>query len=353
MVDAQWVQRGLGRSKEANFQVQWVEKLYLAEDLLKSQLFHIAICDLQLPDGFGLEIYDRLRSVASQIPFILLTGTIEEQAIAQEALHRGAQDYILKGQATHEALIRSMIYAIERQALTNMKNKFVSIVSHELRTPLSAISSSIDMISNEVLGPITLEQKEFLKLIMVSIDRMGRISTELLALAKLEEGKTALNKQRFDMIALAKEILFQFKPLADKKGLQLKLDVKPDSDVVAVADRDKIARVLVNLINNAMKFTEKGSIELTLKDSGDATECSIRDTGTGIAQENLPKVFSKFEQFGKQKQSEQGSGLGLSICKEIILLHHGKIWVECELGKGSRFIFTLPKIKIQEIQISS
>ena len=111
------------------------------------------------------------------------------------------------------------------------------------------------------------------------------------------------------------------------------------------ADRDKIARVFINHMANALKFTEKGTLEIPLKDCGDSAECSVQDTGTGISKENLPKLFNKFEQFGRKDQGQaQGTGLGLSISKQIIELHGGSIRVESELGKGTTFYFSLPKV---------
>ena len=110
------------------------------------------------------------------------------------------------------------------------------------------------------------------------------------------------------------------------------------------ADQDKIARVLTNLLHNAVKFTEKGAIEISVKDSDENVSCSVSDTGMGISSEDLPKVFNKFEQFGRRDKSQaQGTGLGLSICNQIIELHQGAIGVESDPGKGTTFYFSLPK----------
>lgn len=343
-VDAQWVKRGLERFDQSQFQVDWVQTVSAAKEMLRAQSFDIVISDLQLPDSVGLETYQALQAAAPQVPFVLLTGTFEEQKMAEEAIHKGAQDYLFKGQATYEALIRSVVYALERQELVNMRDKFVNIVSHELRTPLAILSETVGQVYEGILGSGAEKQKEFLALALKSIERLNRTTTELLSLAKMEAGKAGLNKTRFDLGELVTEILSQFKGLARKKSLALKADFAPASKLEVTADRDKIARVLINFLNNALKFTQAGSIEVLLKDAGGALECSVRDTGIGIAAEDLPKVFDKFEQFGqKNKSSDQGSGLGLSIAKEIIILHGEKIWAESQTGKGSRFIFTLPK----------
>jgi len=127
------------------------------------------------------------------------------------------------------------------------------------------------------------------------------------------------------------------------KWLELKLDI-PKKDIEIYADGDKITQVFVNLVGNALKFTEKGHIEISVRDRKGEIECSVADTGAGIGKGDLPRVFDKFRQFGRQDgPGDRGTGLGLSISKGIIEMHQGSIWVESERGKGTKFTFTLPK----------
>jgi len=152
-----------------------------------------------------------------------------------------------------------------------------------------------------------------------------------------------LKKSRFDLVALVNEIKKSFAKEAYAKGLALKT-MAPERGVKIDADEDKIARVLTNLIHNAVKFTAQGTVKITAKDLADAVFCSVSDTGVGISSEDLPKVFNKFEQFGrKDKGQAQGTGLGLSISKQIIELHGGSVRVESEPGKGTTFSFSIPK----------
>lgn len=343
-VDAQWVKRALETFEQEKFQAEWMTEVEKAIELLRKASFDIIISDLKLPDGFGLEVYEALYRAAPHIPIILLTGVLEEEQVALEAVQKGAQDYLFKGQVSSQGLIRSLVYALERHKLLALKDKFVNIVSHELRTPLTALRETVAQVYEGLLGPVNDSQKEFLEMTLSAVDRMNRTSSELLDLARMESGKEELNKEPFDLMALAKEIMNQFSASAQKKNLELNRAFASDSSLTVSANRDKIARVFINLLNNALKFTEAGVIEIAVKDRGDEVESSVRDTGIGITAEDLPKVFDKFEQFGKKnKTSDQGSGLGLSISREIITLHRGKIWVESEPGKGSRFAFTLPK----------
>ena len=343
-VDAQWVRRALEQFERTQFHVEWVERLEKAiAQIHEKEPFDVIIADLKLPDGFGLEVYESLYRVAPHIPIILLTGTLEEEELAIEAVQKGAQDYIFKGQVSPQALIRSLVYAIERHRLVSMRDHFVNIVSHEVHSPLAAIRMSVGDVHEGLAGPLSAEQKEFLAAALKSIDRVDRTATELLELAKMEVGRNALNKSWFDIAALVDEIKKSFESKARSKGLVLKTKV-PEGKREVYAGEDKIARVFFNLVHNAIKFTERGEIEIIVKDQDGTTLCSISDTGVGISKEDLPKVFNKFEQFGrKNKDSAEGTGLGLSICKQIIDSHGGSISVESEPGKGTTFSFSIPK----------
>ena len=342
-LDAQWVRYALEKFEKADFQIECVEEVEKAIGLIRKASFDVIISDLKLPDGFGLEVYESLYRVAPHIPIVLLTGTLEEEKLAVEAVQKGAQDYLFKGQVSPQALIRSLVYAIERHKLVSMRDHFINIVSHELRSPLAAIRMAVGDVYEGLAGPLSAEQKEFLATALKSVDRLNRTATELLDLAKMEAGRAALNRSSFDLVALVTEVKESLENEARSKGLVLKTKISEGGREV-YADQDKIARVLFNLVHNAIKFTERGEVEITVKDEDGTVLCSVSDTGVGISSEDLPKVFNKFEQFGRKGQgSAEGTGLGLSICKQIIDLHEGSIRVESEPGKGTTFSFSLPK----------
>lgn len=235
----------------------------------------------------------------------------------------------------------------ERKNLEMLKDEFIGTVSHELRTPLTVMREATSQVHDGMFGPLNEEQKRILTMSMSAMDRLERIISDLLDISKIEAGKFTLKIQPVDMVEVVKEVLTAFRIRLRNKGLTVKENY-PAEEIEIHADRDKIIQVLTNLIGNAIKFTDKGGLEISVELRGDEMECSIRDTGKGIGQEDLPKVFSKFEQFDRVPgPGDMGTGLGLAISKGIVERHGGKIWVESKLGQGSRFAFILPRKPLQ------
>jgi len=227
--------------------------------------------------------------------------------------------------------------------IDRMKTEFISIVSHELRTPLTTIRESVSQVLDGILGETTDEQKEFLSICLEDIDRLTRIINDLLDISKIEAKKVELKKSCLDLVALVRSVNLFFYPRAREKGLDLETSA-PAGECELYVDRDKMIQVFNNLVGNALKFTSAGHIELSISDQGTHIECAVIDTGRGIAQEDLPKVFNKFEQFGRTDgPGEKGTGLGLAIAKGIVELHGGRMWVESVAERGTAFKFTLPK----------
>ena len=237
----------------------------------------------------------------------------------------------------------------ELKKLDQLKSDFISMVSHELRTPLTTIRESVSLILDEVLGGISKDQREILDICRDDIDRLKRIIDNLLDISKIEAGKLHVRRVLINVADVVAKVVSSFVPRAQSKGLDLKT-VFSREKIEVYADKDKIVQVFSNLVGNAFKFTDKGYIEISVADKDDCIECYVRDTGGGIAQEDLSKVFSKFQQFGRKPgPGEKGTGLGLAICKGIIALHRGDIWVESQLSKGTKFIFTLPKYTARKL----
>ena len=224
-----------------------------------------------------------------------------------------------------------------------MKTEFISTVSHELRTPLSITREGISLVLDKIPGKINKKQDKILSIAKGNIDRLARIISSLLDISKIESGKVELKRGLVNIKRLIEQVASSFEPKAKEKGLELKVRL-PQEEIEAYAEGDKIIEVFTNLLGNALKFTEKGYIEVSVKELEDEIECTVKDTGIGLAMDDLPKVFGKFQQFGRiDSEGEKGTGLGLSISKGIVEAHHGKIRVESTLGEGSKFIFTLPK----------
>ncbi|MBI4373250.1 MAG: PAS domain-containing protein [Deltaproteobacteria bacterium] len=227
--------------------------------------------------------------------------------------------------------------------LDQMKDEFVSVTSHELRTPLTVIREGVSLVLDGLLGAVTDRQKKFLSVTLKDIDRLKRIIDDLLDVSKIEAGKVQLKKEKVDLISLAKGVADSFQSRAQSKGLEIKTEFFTQSLEMEL-DQDKIIQVFTNLIGNAFKFTEKGHVEISVRENGNFAECGVTDTGPGMSPDDLPILFSKYKQLGQKKVAkEKGTGLGLVISKEIVKLHGGDIWAESELGKGTRFAFTLSK----------
>jgi signal transduction histidine kinase len=238
---------------------------------------------------------------------------------------------------------------IERHIkLDKLKDDFINTVSHELRTPLSITKEAISLILEKVQGEINDQQTEILTIAKNNIERLARIINGLLDVSKIEAGKVELRKEEIDVQALVREVAQSFEGKAQEKGLDLKLSL-PERTILAYADEDKLAQIFTNLIDNAVKFTAAGSIQIRAEETEGSIECRVRDTGIGIIPEDLPKIFDRFTQFGrKDGPGEKGTGLGLSIVKGLVEVHGGEIRVESEVGKGTEVIFTLPRLSFNE-----
>ena len=224
-----------------------------------------------------------------------------------------------------------------------MKNDFISVVSHELRTPLTTMKEFISILLDEIPGKINAEQREYLQIVKSNIDRLARIINEILDIAKIESGKMRIERELVDVVEIAREVVKTFQPMAEERGLYLELS-HPSRPVTTYGDKDRLAQVFTNLIHNAIKFTPQGGVKVVLKDTDKELIVEVIDTGIGISRENMGKLFMKFQQFNSDFHlKEPGTGLGLAVTKHLVELHKGKIWAESEYGKGSRFIFTLPK----------
>ncbi len=233
----------------------------------------------------------------------------------------------------------------ELEKLNRMKSEFVSTVSHEFRTPLTTMKEFVSLIIDGVPGKINKDQGEFLNIINENINRLARLINNMLDLSRIESGRMELNRKEININTVSEEITKSLQRQAKGKDISIKNLLPADLPTV-YADLDKIAQVLTNLIDNAVKFTpESGNVSIEGKMVNNQVQISVIDTGIGIAKADWTRVFEKFQRIELPAAAQQtrGSGLGLSICKAIIEMHGGKIWVESEEGKGSNFTFSLPK----------
>jgi signal transduction histidine kinase len=230
----------------------------------------------------------------------------------------------------------------ELERASKAKSDFLASMSHELRTPLNAILGFNELILGNIYGEVPNELKVPLTDIQSSGKHLLRLINNVLDLSKIEAGRMELDLADYSVPDLVASVLTALRPLAAQKGLDLASAV-PDDIPVAYGDAGRITQCLVNLVGNALKFTQQGRIEVAVDLRGDVLHYRVRDTGTGIAEDRLETVFGEFRQADATVAAQfGGTGLGLSITKKFVEMHGGRIWVESDLGKGSTFSFTIP-----------
>jgi signal transduction histidine kinase len=231
----------------------------------------------------------------------------------------------------------------ELEAANRHKSEFLANVSHELRTPLNAIIGFSEVLGEKMFGELNEKQAEYTEDILSSGRHLLSLINDILDLSKIEAGRMELEVTTFHLPDAIENAITLIRERASRHGIKL-VRVIDDRLGDFTGDERKVKQVLVNLLSNAVKFTPEGGqikVEANLGDS--AAIVSVTDTGIGIAKEDQEAIFEEFRQVGSNyAQKREGTGLGLSLTKKFIELHGGKIWVESEVGKGSKFTFTLP-----------
>jgi signal transduction histidine kinase len=229
------------------------------------------------------------------------------------------------------------------EATSRHKSEFLANMSHELRTPLNAILGFSEVLHERMFGELNDKQAEYVQDILASGRHLLSLINDILDLSKIEAGRMELELSRFPLAAVVESAVTLMRERAARRGLMLDLSVDERLDEV-VADERKVRQILLNLLSNAVKFTpEGGRITLTAMPTHGAVQIAVSDTGAGIALEDQATVFEEFRQVGGDSaRKQEGTGLGLTLTKRFVELHHGRIWLESEVGKGATFTFTLP-----------
>ncbi|HZG53975.1 MAG TPA: ATP-binding protein [Pyrinomonadaceae bacterium] len=268
--------------------------------------------------------------------FVRILGELEEK---REELER------LNGQLT--ASNAELNEANRRlRELAEMREEFLALTTHDLRSPLTVISGVISFFTSGRLGELSPEQKNMVQMVERNTQNLIELVNDLLDAAKLESGSLQLELSDVDLSVLIHEVCEPFMQLAREKSLTLTLENAPAGLPPVRADRAKLRRIIVNLLSNALKFTPKGgrvSVRVEPAEADGDLRIAVADTGVGIARDDLPLLFDKYEQARhRAARSEKGTGLGLYITRQLVELHGGTIHVESEVGRGSTFSFTLP-----------
>lgn len=363
--------------------------------LLKQEVALILL-DVQMPGLSGLETAEliKAREKTRHIPIIFLTAINKEDRFVFEGYSVGAVDYLFKPfnpvvlrskvavfvdlyrknqqiKEQAEALARSNREATRQKALTEERNQaleaaneqlrqadrykdeFLSVLSHELRTPINAITGFGSILDDEVPGPLTDEQHHYLKKMLSGADVLLSLINDLLDMSRIQAGKFVLSPRPMDFGAVVQEVIENIRPLAERKRHEIVIEIEPELPTFS-ADDQRVAQILVNLLSNAIKFTpDEGHLKVRALRDEDYLFCEVSDTGIGIHEADLPKLFQRFTQLDSSSTREAGgTGLGLAITKTLIESHGGTLGVQSEKGKGSRFWFRLPMRSMESSESS-
>jgi signal transduction histidine kinase len=222
------------------------------------------------------------------------------------------------------------------------KSQFLANMSHELRTPMNAILGYTELLLDNIYGELPEKMRNVLIRVQSNGKHLLGLINDVLDLSKIEAGQLTLSLSDYSMKDVVLAVFSAVQPLAEAKGLLLTVQVPPELPI-ARGDERRITQVLLNLVGNAIKFTDKGSVSINVNNSCGALTVAVCDTGPGIAPSNQTKIFEEFQQADSSTTKEKGgTGLGLAISKRIIEMHKGQLKVESVLDEGSRFFFTIP-----------
>ena len=347
----------------SNVDVRCVDRLSTGLASLTEGLPSLVLLDLNLPDSRGAETFRSVLKNAPGVPVVVLSGQSDEE-LAAKALHQGVQDYLVKGDFNSKQLARAMRYAIERQALLRslemsrqqqleFKNQFLSHVSHELRTPLTCIHQFVTILMDGLAGPILPEQRDHLGTILKSVNQLRAMIRDLVEATRAESGKIRIEPRCISIGVVMQQAVAMMQVTAEEK--QIRLEVGLDTKIPLVyADPNRVLEILINLIDNGIKFTPAGGsvmVKVCLVDAdADFVYVSVADSGCGISPEVKPLIFERlYQDPNAVDNNRKGLGLGLYIAKELVGLHGGRIWVTSEPRHGSTVSFTLPLYSLAKL----
>jgi signal transduction histidine kinase len=252
----------------------------------------------------------------------------------------GATLYFVENRKVIQCNIRDIT---EKKKLDQMKTEFVSMVSHELRTPLSAIKEGVEIVSDGTQGHLNKSQKECLGIALSNIKRLNRLIGDILDISKIQSDLLKIKLVPCDVYEVVEHVYSLVRFEIEKRGMIFVTDLANDLPPVRT-DKDRLIQIILNLLNNAVKFTrEKSKITLSCRQTGSFVEFGVRDEGAGIPSDDLARLFGKFVQLDSSLiRRVGGTGLGLYISRNLVEAMGGTIWAESKVGEGSVFKFTMP-----------
>lgn len=348
------------------FQVELVETTEEALQKIDREDFDLVLTDLKMPKKDGLQLVSEIVQSKPEILTVLMTGygTIDT---ALEAMKRGASDYLTKPFNLDELFVRLQNVLNERQRFIRLKDfasqlertnqelkkiheikfEFISATSQELKTPLAAIGEAVQLILSGKTGEINETQAKFLSITEGNVSHLTNILNNLVDLSRIESGKIEMNFEELDLRAAIESVLSSLKSQAEKKSVQFTMDIPQELPSV-YGDREKVEQILMNLFGNTIEYIPKrGEITVSInfyQEERNMVAVSVRGSRVGITKDQVDNIFGeKYHQAeGSPRYLISGAGLGFAITKGLVEAHHGKIWVENQIGKGSTSTFTLP-----------
>ena len=347
--------------------LDWASTYEAGFELFHQHRHDLYFFDFRLGVRTGLDLLRAARATDEYAPIMLLTGSGGE-LIAAEALRLGAADYLPKSLMSVKSLHRAITNALEKsylrrtlmahrhhlehtnQILTKQNQeiqRFYHTLAHELKTPLTATREFTALLLDELAGPLTPEQREYLQTSQECVDQMTKQINDLLDITRLDTGKLSLERKPVDLSSLISRVVAALRSTAQPKSIAISVSTQLDNPIAWI-DASRITQVLTNLLSNAIKFTpQEGVISVEAQETlvlPSMIRVSVSDTGCGMAPEHLEHIFDRlFQVEDGHSRVEGGLGLGLTITREIMKLHGGDISVRSQMGKGTTFILTLPR----------
>ena len=348
--DALLIQEAVTESARDRFRTEWVERLAEGLERLRDHPADVVLLDLSLPDSHGMETFSRVHQAAPDIPIVLLTN-LEDEGMAVQAVQAGAQDYLMKSSANGPLLIRSILYALERQRLNDELlertqelersnrdlEQFAYAASHDLQEPLRMVRSYMELLTEDYAEQLDAGARQYVAYAHDGAVRMQELVQGLLAYSRV--GSEAKPLEPVDTARLLQQVMHDLQQAIAASGATVVHGELPEVE----GDRTQLAQLFQNLVSNGLKFrgATTPQVNVSCRRDHDDWVFSVRDNGIGIAAADFNRVFDMFRRL-HHRTEYPGTGIGLAMCRKIVERHGGRIWLQSKLGNGSTFFFTLP-----------